>query len=402
MKRLCCVLLSGGLFFAAGAVVAQVSPKSAETYARGIELFDKKQFHDALAAFQDAVRLDGRNAQAHRAVGRTYRKLKDYPRAEEAYRAATTVKPDYVAAWYELGQLQVQCLKSFADAQSSLRQVLKADPEFDGGKARNYLTAAYLKEGDRLFRQHDYHGAARQYGEATQIAQCDAAAFYNLGLAHWQARKPDASEEALLVATDLNPGHSKALKVLGDVQKADGRTDQAARSYLRAIEADGDYAAAYLSLALLHLDADSPEKAVAVLRTATRVLPGNGGLWGALGSAHARRSDHASAVASYSEALRLNGKNPEMHYRLAVSHLELKNYGDALTSAQKALGTRYDVPAHVVLGDVYSRMRPEGWKEKAVAHYRAGLESRKYQKYCEDMIAQILDPAGEDEPADGS
>jgi hypothetical protein len=68
----------------------------------------------------------------------------------------------------------------------------------------------------------------------------------------------------------------------------------------------------------------------------------------------------------------------------------------AISSAQKALRTKYDVPAHVVLGDAYFDMRPDGWKELALEHYRRGLEDRRYQKYCEDRITRIT---GEDTDA---
>ncbi len=203
---------------------AQVSPESAEKYNSGLELVKKRRFQEALAAFEEAVRLDGKNAQAYRAMGSTYKKLRNYQKSVEAYRMAVTVKPDYAAAYFELGQIYLTFLKKYGDAQDSFQKVLEIDPKLADGKSREYLKLAYLQQGTRYLKRRSYKNAIVQYENATQLDPTDATAFYNLGLAYKGARNYRKAEEAYTTATALNPKYARAFSALGNLYKSTKNT----------------------------------------------------------------------------------------------------------------------------------------------------------------------------------
>ncbi|MDP6038345.1 MAG: tetratricopeptide repeat protein, partial [Candidatus Latescibacteria bacterium] len=130
-----------------GSALAQgVSPESAEKYNAGQDLFKKRRYQEALKVFEEAVGLDAKNAQAYRAMGKTYQKLRNYKDAVEAFKMATTVKADYAEAYFELGQIQYQT-KDYQGAQASLKKALSIDQNIAEGKARDMLKAAYIREG---------------------------------------------------------------------------------------------------------------------------------------------------------------------------------------------------------------------------------------------------------------
>ncbi|MDP6776052.1 MAG: tetratricopeptide repeat protein [Candidatus Latescibacteria bacterium] len=392
-------------------VYAQVSPESGEKYNAGQELYKKRRYQEALTAFDEAVQLDGDNAQAYLAMGTTYEKLRDYGKAIESYGKAASVKPDYAKAFFALGQAQFKT-KKYGEAQANFKQVLALDATVGEGKAREYLKVSYMKQGFAYLRRKSYKQAIQQYRSASQLDPTDAVTFYNLGLAYRGARSYSKAADALSTAADLDPTYAKAHKSLGDLYRTTKKYSQAARAYGRAIDADKKYKDAYLSLAQAYLKTTQPTKAVSTLKRAAANIGNDSRIYLTMGSAYANRagihkkagrtedatSSFKLARDAYLRALKIKSKYPEARYRLADAYLELNQYKSAIASARKALGSRrYSVPANVIMGDAYEAIKAEGWKEKAISHYEKGLKDRRYKKYCEDKIDRIKNPMGIDE-----
>ena len=379
---------------------AQVSPESAEKYNAGQELFEKRRYQQALQAFEEAVKLDGNNAQAYRGMAKTYQKLKDTDKAIGNFRMAATVKPDYVEANYELGNLYFN-LKKYKDAQEAFKKVLNLDANFQDGGVRKLLKAAYAKQGREYLGRKNYRKAIEEYENATQLDPTDATNYYNLGLAARQSRKYRQAENAFTTAVELNPKYAKAHRQLGDLYRITKKNSRAIRSYNRAINSDPNCKDkkninAYRSLALVYNRTKQFSKAVATLRKAVAVAPTRRDkvrIYTALGYSHARRKNFKIAVSAYQQALALYSRDSEAQYRAAEAYFELKQYQNALNLARRAVSSRkFGVPAHVVIGDVYDAWRPKGWKAKAISSYERGLRNRSYKKYCEDKIDRIKNP----------
>ena len=386
-------VLSLSVLVAGSALAQGVSPESAEKYNTGQDLFKKRRYQEALKIFEEAVNLDGKNAQAYRAMGKTYQRLRNYKDAVDAFKMATTVKADYTAAYFELGQLQLQT-KDNEGAQASLRKVLEIDRNFEEGKALEMLKAAHVKEGITLLKRRNAKAAAAQFESATQVDPSDATVFYNLGLAHKTARNSNAALEAFETAIDLDPNYSKAHRAIGDLLKATGKNSGAASAYLKAIKADETDTRSRLSLATVYEAMKQKDKALAVLKKAAQVDAGNDLVHNALGKAYYDAGQFKSALAAYNKAIAIKS-NPEYHYRSAEAHVGLKQFKNAIMSAQKALSvSKWKVPANVVLADCYREL---GEKDKAIEYYKRGVEDRRYKKYCEDQIDRILNPMGSDE-----
>ncbi len=379
---------------------AQVAPESAEKYNAGQALFEKRRYQQALQAFEDAVKLDGNNAQAYRGMAKTYQKLKDSEKAIANFRMATTVKADYVEAHYELGNLFFN-LRRYNDAQEAFKAVLNLDGNFQNGNARNLLKGAYSRQGREYLLRKNYRKAIEEYENATQLDPTDATNFYNLGLAARNARKIKQAETAFTTAVELNPTYAKAHRQLGDLYRLTKRSSRAIRSYGKAIDSDPNCKDrkninAYRSLAVVYNQTKQHSKAVSILRKGVAVAPTKRDkvrIYTALGYSHALGKNYKSAVSAYQQALALDSRDSEARYRAAVAYFELKQYQNALNYARRAArDRRFGVPAYVIMGDVYDAWRPQGWKEKAIQNYSRGLRDRKFKKYCEDKIDRIKNP----------
>ena len=393
-SRFAVIILAAGLL--AGPSLAQVSPESAEKYQAGQEQFKKRRYADAIKLFEGAVSLDGKNAQAYQGMGLTYQKMRDYAKAAESFKMATTVDPNYTAAYFALGQLQLISLKKYKDAQGSLKTVLSQDPSYEGGKARKMLANAHLKQGASHHKQKNYKAAAAEYVSASQIDPSSARTFYNLGLAYKSAREYTKAINSLGTATELDPTYDKAYRVLGDIYKATRKNSKAIGAYAKAIEKNPKEIRSYRSLAQVYSSNKQYAKAASSLNKAIKVKPGNGQLHTDLGFAYHSQKMYTKAIASYKRAIS-NGSKSEAHYRLAVSYFEAGQYKGAISSAKRALGTKHDVPANVILGDTYEAVKGDGWKNQAIKHYKRGLKDRRYKKYCEDKIDRINNPMGQEE-----
>jgi tetratricopeptide (TPR) repeat protein len=393
-KHFAVIVLAAALLV--GPSFAQVSPESAEKYQAGQEQFKKRRYADAIKLFDEAIGLDGKNAQAYQAMGLTYQKMRDYAKAADSFKMATTVDPKYVSAYFALGQLQLISLKKFDRAQASLRKVLDLDPNYEEGKARDLLANAFLKQGAAYHRQKNYKSAAAQYISATQIDPSSARTFYNLGLAYKQGREYSKAINALSTATDLNASYDKAYRALGDIYKATRKNSKAISAYSKAVQANPKDVRAYRNLAQVYSSNKQYAKTAATLKKAIAVKPGDSKLHTDLGFAYHSQKNYNRAIASYKKAI-ANGGKSESHYRLSVSYFEAKNYKAATSSAKKALGSKHDVPANVILGDTYEAVKGDGWKDKAILHYKRGLKDRRYKKYCEDKIDRIKNPMGAEE-----
>jgi len=394
MSRLTGILLAAVLL--AGPSLAQVSPESAEKYTAAQEQFKKRRYADAIKLFEESVSLDGKNAQAYQGMGLTFQKMRDYPKAAEAFQMATTVDPEYTAAYFALGQLQLMSLKKYSDAQGSLKKALELDPNYEDGKARSMLAAAHLRAGAAYFRQKNYKLAAKEYTAASQVDPSSAKTFYNLGLAYKAGREYSKAISALGTATDLDAKYDKAYRVLGDIYKATRKNSRAISAYGKAIAVNPKDIRSFRSLAKVHSDNKNYAKAAATLKKAIQAKPGDGQLHTDLGFAYHSQKNYNSAIASYKKAI-ANGGKSEAHYRLSVSYFEAGKYQSAISSAKKALGSRHDVPANVILGDTYEAVKGDGWKDRAIKHYKRGLKDRRYKKYCEDKIDRINNPMGAEE-----
>ena len=82
----------------------------------------------ALELFQKSVQLAPSFASAHVALGSTYLKLKDYPRAQQALETGVKLSPDDSKAHYNLAMLYAR-LKNPEKAQEEMRIVARLKSE---------------------------------------------------------------------------------------------------------------------------------------------------------------------------------------------------------------------------------------------------------------------------------
>lgn len=78
--------------------------------------------------YEEAIKIDNKDATTYNNLGNTYRDLKNYDKAVEAYSKAIDLNPKYTNAYVNLANVQLYSQKKSDDAIATYKKALKAMP----------------------------------------------------------------------------------------------------------------------------------------------------------------------------------------------------------------------------------------------------------------------------------
>lgn len=155
---------------------------------RGVEAYKKNRDAEAVAAFEQAVRLEPDLAEAHYRLGLAY---------------AVTGRKD-------------EAKKSYETAVKAYKKTLQRDSKNE--RAHYHLGLVYGK----LFKPDE---AVKELKEAARLNSDDYNIYYELGLAHTKLAQYKEAVDALNKALELNPDDFRATDLLEKAQAGKQRRD---------------------------------------------------------------------------------------------------------------------------------------------------------------------------------
>ncbi len=155
------------------------------------------------------------------------------------------------------------------------------------------------------------------------VPQMKAISETNLAVALQAEGRTDEAAAHYQRAIALQPDYAPAYNNLGVMQRAQGQLDAAIGTYRRALEARRDYPDAHYNLANALLEQNRPGEAAEHFEIALRSIPDSAGIRNNLGIALAAQNRPADAVAAFRAAVAVDPKS-------AVAH---RNLADALSTA---------------------------------------------------------------------
>src|ERR1022692_4589954 len=301
-------------------------------------------------------------AEIHKVPGRLAEAIAHY---EEAVR----LKPDFAEAHNNLGRALEATPGRLNDAIGHYEEALRLTP--DSAEAHNNLGSALQSIPGRLNK------AVAHYGEALRLRPGFAEAHNNLGGA--LEAMPGRLDEAIAQYGEvlrLRPNLAEAHFNLGcDLQKAPGRLDEAIAQYGEVLRLKPDYADAYFNLGVaLEAMPGRTDEAVTQYEASLRLRPGfaraHFNLACALEKVPGRLDE---AIAQYKEAIRLEPDLAEAHGNLGNVLVERPGRLDeAIAQYEEALLLKPDdARAHYGLGFALERM--PGQLDRAIAQYEEAL-----------------------------
>ena len=147
-----------------------------------------------------------------------------------------------------------------------------------------------------------------------------------------------------------DPGEAEELNNRGATLAQEGRYEEAARAFRRAIRLAPDFAVAYFNLGLAESRLGDHEASRKALETAVRIRPDYEGAWLQLGRALLSLNRADEGQQAFQMALGLNPGGAEALYWLGVASWRLRKWASA-TAHWEALLTRH--PDHGSIPKVY-------------------------------------------------
>ncbi len=250
--------------------------------------------------------------------------------------------------------------------------IIKRMTRAPAGKRDLMARDELLKTGIDCLNGEEFAAACRHLSAALASAPDDLDAAYYLALAEARSGRLKRAEE-LLVAVREQRDDADLHNALGNVYRLDGRLDDAAASYRRALAVNGEHIAALTNLGLSLRDQGVPAQALPVLERALAVDPDyvealfNKALaltdLGEIGPAHAliervlaREPDFAQAHLQRSFLLLRRGEFAagwrEYAWRVRIPDLDRwRDYPYPLWQGETLAGRRVLVQAEQGLGD---------------------------------------------------
>jgi tetratricopeptide (TPR) repeat protein len=325
---------------------------------------------DAIAEYEEALRLQPDSAGTHNNLGATLAKLPGrLPDAIAHYEEALRLQPDFAEAHYNLGAAWSQVRGRGDDAIAEYEEALRLQPDY--ADAHNNLGGEWSKMPGRL------NDAIAQFEEALRLQPDFAGAHNNLGVA-W-LKMPERLNDAITQfeqALRLQPGYSEAHNNLGHaLSQVPGRLNDAIAQFEQALRLQPGYSEAHnnLGLALAKVPGRLPD-AIAQFEEALRLRPDSAGAHNNLGLALSQIPGRLNdAIAQYEEAVRLQPGFAEGHYNLGVAWAQVPGrFNDAVVEYREALRLQPNyADAHNNLGAALAQM-PGGLND-AVAQFEEAL-----------------------------
>lgn len=181
-----------------------------------ILLADKGFNEEALSNLLYLTKYFPEDAELMYNLGILYEKLKDFEKAEKAYRKAVEISPqdDF---YYNLGEVLVT-LKKWDEAIDIFKKVLQNDPN-------------------------------------------DGNCYFNLGICYFNKDETNLATDSFQQAVTLNPDDIFAHFYLGYIYQNNGLTNFAIESYKKVLAISPDYSWAYFNLAAIAFKNDNLEEA---------------------------------------------------------------------------------------------------------------------------------------------
>ncbi len=161
----------------------------------GNDFFFRKNYMQALSAYDEAVKLNPQFVEAYNNRGIVKYELGQFAAAIEDYTTAISLKPNFADALNNRGNAYA-ALNQFQNAAQDLQAALKFND--NSAVTHNNLGSVYLS-------QKIFDAAIAEYTRALQINPGFADAYYNRAIAHYAKGNQSAALNDAKAATTLNP-----------------------------------------------------------------------------------------------------------------------------------------------------------------------------------------------------
>jgi serine/threonine protein kinase len=183
-----------------------------------------KRFQEALAAFEQAIRLDPDDASLYNGKGLVLSELKRYQEALAAYEWAIRLDPNYAIAYFNKGNV-LDDLEHLEEALAAYEKAIRLDP---------HDADFYDNMGNVLYEMERYEEALAACEQAIHLDPNFADAYYNKGNVFHKLKSYHEALESFDEAIQRDPDNKYLWQSKGNTLKRLRWSEEANEAYKRA------------------------------------------------------------------------------------------------------------------------------------------------------------------------
>jgi tetratricopeptide (TPR) repeat protein len=334
-------------------------------YRTGVAALSRNDLNDALASFQNVVRLAPSSELGHSALGAVLVRLGRLDEGIHELERALAIQPgdasaqlNLALAYEQSGQpakaiplfanldaasraskhaLAPAVLATYARALAATGRLKAAASRMKEATARDPHNADFENDLGTLYAQlEDWLNAKLAFAAAVEARPDFALAHLRLGLTLQALHQPGALDE-LTKASQLAPRDPKVALELGKALAGAGQDEKALPILQQALALDPASTSTAYQLGLVLERLDRVQDAIPLLQRATDANPTNAEALTNLGMALCLAQRAKDAVPFLQRAVALNPDNVVAHQNLAVADIQLSQLDDAIVQLRAAL-----------------------------------------------------------------
>lgn len=260
---------------------------------QGYTCFSQKQYRKAIEFYDDAIRMNPKNAitYGNRALAHAY--LNEFNEAIEDNNIAVKLDPKYAGAFHNRG-------------------------------------TAHAKLGH-------HQQALEDYNKAIALDPNDAIVYNNRGGSYDDLKQYEHAIQDYDKAIALNPKYATAYYNRGTCYDKLGQYKQAIQDYDKVIALNPKYAAAYYNRGCSYGKLDQYEQAIQDYDKAIALVPNDAAAYNNRGSSYLQLGQYKQAIQDYDKAIVLAPKHADLYTNRGNSYYNLGQYEQSIADYSKAI-----------------------------------------------------------------
>jgi len=274
-------------------------------------------------AFERSIEMAPQNDQFYSNYGEFFFKKDQFEKAIELYKKAIGINSK-ASLYYQNIAIAYERLDKNKEAEKSYVKLLEIEPNI--ANFHNNLGVFY-------FQTQQVEKAIQKYEDALALDPDSILFHKNLAIAYESLGNNEKLEEKYLTILKIDPTNDEIHNLLGVVYYRTNQIEKAITSYLKAIELNPNIAVYYENLGLAYGDLEQYNLAEDAFLKSLKIDPNADRCLNLAGIFyHTKRNDYKTALELYSQAIKINDKEPNYFLNLGNVYTLLNDNKQAATA----------------------------------------------------------------------
>ena len=331
------------------------APDAFPAWLRRAEIaFAQNKLDDAQTALDAVLKPSPDNATALILQSRLDLAKRDTLKAVEAAQKAVKAQPANGATHHALALAQAASGNN-ALALSAAKDAVARSPK---------LTEAVFLLAELQLQTGDTAGSLATLKGYLEKAPRDPRAWEALGKAQMRSRDVAGAYQSFMRTIELVPASPRGPYLVGLALRAAGKQAEAKQMFEKALAMAPAYSEPLEQLASMSFVEKDPKAAIARIERQVMLEPKSPALQYLLGRVYQASGDNKAAEKAFLKAVELNPGAVPAYVSLGQIYGASKDYDRAIAELDKALATRPDQPAALMLKSIAQQMKGDGTSAK--------------------------------------